>query len=84
MAEAESSHASLQSKFLLGNWILSGQELEKGTQTYQDFILLLNLRKNLLHFKANPALEQSTPTEEVHKELFKKFKNKNILAEDLS
>jgi hypothetical protein len=82
MTEAESSHASLQSKFLLGNWMLSGERLNKGTQTYQDFILLIHLRNTLLHFKANPAFEQSTPPEEVHRELFNKFRNKNILAED--
>jgi hypothetical protein len=82
MTEAEDSHASLQSKFLLGTWILSGERLDKGSQTYQDFILLVHLRNTLLHFKANPAFEQSTPTEQVHRELFNKFRNKNILAED--
>jgi hypothetical protein len=82
MTEAESSHASLQSKFLLGNWILSGERLDKGTLTYQDFTLLMSLRNTLLHFKANPAFEQSTPPEDVHQELFKKFKSRNILAED--
>jgi hypothetical protein len=82
MSEAEGSHASLQSKLLLGNWILSGERLDKGTQAYQDFSHLIHLRNTLLHFKANPAFEQSIPPEEVHKELFNKFKNKNILAED--
>jgi hypothetical protein len=82
MTEAESSHASLQSKFLLGNWILSGERLDKGTQMYQDFILLVHLRNTLLHFNANPAFEQSTPLEEVHQELFKKFRSKNIVTED--
>ena len=82
MDEAERCHASLQSKFLLGNWILSGERLAKGTQTYQDFELLVYLRNTLLHFKANPAFEQSTPPEEAHRELFNKFRSKNILAED--
>ena len=82
MTEAESSHASLESKFLLGNWILTGQQSDKGTTTYQDFILLVSLRNTLLHFKANPAFEQGTRPEEVHQKLFNKFRSKNILAED--
>jgi hypothetical protein len=57
MTEAESSHASLQSKFLLGTWLLSGERLDKGTQMYQDFILLVHLRNTLLHFEANPAFD---------------------------
>jgi hypothetical protein len=44
--------------------------------------VLVHLRNTLLHFKANPAFEQSTPPEEVHRELFDKLKNRNILAED--
>jgi hypothetical protein len=82
MVEAEKSHASLESKFLLGNWILTGKKLDKGTQIYQDFSLLLQLRNDLLHFKANDAFEQSAPPEEIHKKLFNRFGNKNILAEN--
>jgi hypothetical protein len=83
MADAEDSHARLESKFTLAKWILGGARLERGAAQYQDFTLLMQLRNDIVHFKANDAFDQSASPEEIHKRLFSKYGNKHILAEDL-
>jgi hypothetical protein len=86
MVQAEESRASLESKFLVGSWILSGKRLDKGARIYQDFARLLQLRNNLLHYKAKPNFyaDWKTPPEELHKEFISKFRDKKILADDAS
>ncbi len=82
MADAEGSKASLESKFILAKWILSGEQFDRGAQPYQDFFLLMRLRNELVHFKPNGAFEQDATAEEIHQDLFNKFRGKKILAEN--
>jgi len=83
MDDAEKSRASLESKFVLSRWILAGGKFDRGTQPYQDFALLISLRNDLVHFKATEAVPTSLTPEEIHEKLINKFRNKNILADDL-
>ncbi len=83
MADAERSRASLESKFVLANWVLAGKKLDKGAQPYQDFGLMMRLRNDLVHFKANESFAQSATPEEFHKTLIQRFGNRNPLAEDM-
>jgi len=80
MGDAERS--SLETKFVLGNWILSGKKLDRSSQPYQDFAALVRLRNLLVHFKANDSFAESATQEEIHKDLFNRFENKHILAEN--
>jgi hypothetical protein len=57
MEDAERSRASLESKLILGNWILAGKRVEKGVQPHQDFSLLMSLRNDLVHFKPNESVD---------------------------
>jgi hypothetical protein len=83
LADAERSHASLESKFAVGSWILSGKKFDRGAQSYQNFSLLMRLRNDLVHFKTNDSFEQEVTPEEIHKNLVSRFKDKNILAENI-
>jgi hypothetical protein len=81
MNDAEKSRASFESKVILGRWILAGEKIDKGVQSYQDFALLMNLRNGLPHFKATPAVGAHLTPEQVHEDLIKKFTSKHILAD---
>lgn len=49
LKEADESRLSLELKFHLARLALTGQKYDPGTQPYQDFKLLLNLRNWLAH-----------------------------------
>jgi hypothetical protein len=82
MEDAERSRASLESKLILGNWILAGKRVERGIPPYQDFSLLMSLRNDLVHFKPNESVD-TTATPERIKRLFDRFGSKNILADNV-
>jgi hypothetical protein len=84
MTDAEESRAKFESKLSLGKWILSGKNLDRGAQPYQDLGLLIRLRNDLVHFKPNDRFVLGTPIEEGHKALIQRFGNKNILANNKS
>jgi hypothetical protein len=83
MADAERSRASLESKLALANWVLAGKRLDRGAQPYQDFGLMMRLRNDLVHFKANDWFAQETTSEDFHKALIQRFGNRNLLAQDM-
>jgi hypothetical protein len=92
LQDAERSHASLESKFALANWILSRKKFDRGIQPYQDFFLLVRVRNDLVHFKANDAFEEeyregigseAVPLGTTHQNLINRFSDKNILAENM-
>ena len=58
MTDADKARASLESKFILASWLLTGKSLDRGAPPYQDFALLLRVRNQLVHFKPN---EFTTP-----------------------
>jgi hypothetical protein len=83
MGDAEEAHTRLESKLTLANWILSGRNVDRGSQPYQDLVLLMRLRNDLVHTKPNRLFVYGTTTnEEAHRELMVKFRDKNILAND--
>ena len=70
-----------RSKFTLAHWVLAGRKLDRGTQPYQDFTLLMRLRNDLAHLKASDTVDYRATPEEIHKDLIARFKSKNTLAE---
>ena len=85
MGDAEEDHASLDFRLRLAHWILTGRTMDKGSQPYQDFALLLGLRNDLVHTRPNKLFTWGkTTNEEVHARLLKRFRDKNILAEEYS
>jgi hypothetical protein len=53
MDEADDDHASLDFRLRLAHWILTGRMMDKGSQPYQDFALLIWLRNDLVHTRPN-------------------------------
>jgi hypothetical protein len=83
MGDAEESHARLEFKLRLANWILSGKKVNKGVSPYQDLTSLIHLRNRLVHTEPNRFfIHGKTTNEEAHKDLMKKFTSKKILAND--
>lgn len=67
MDEADDDHASLDFRLRLAHWILTGRIMDKGSQPYQDFALLISLRNDLVHTRPNKLFAYGTTTmEEVH------------------
>jgi hypothetical protein len=74
---------SLFSTITLAKWILSGRNIDRGGQPYQDFALLMRLRNDLVHTKPNRLFVHGVTTnEEAHGALLARFRDKNILADD--
>ena len=77
----DSEKSSLESKFILSNWLLTGKRTDIGKQPYQDFSLLVNLRNALAHFKPNESWETFEEMERLRqKQIIKSLESKNILA----
>jgi hypothetical protein len=73
--------ASIEFRLQLAHWILTGRIMDKGSQPFQDFALLISLRNDLVHTRPNDLFTCGISTnEEVHKRLVSKFKSKHILA----
>jgi hypothetical protein len=53
MEDAEESRVQIQSKFQLGNLVLTGKTYDKGAAPYQDFSDLIAVRNLLMHGKSN-------------------------------
>jgi hypothetical protein len=84
MGDAEEAHARLESKLTLAKWILSGRNLNRGVQPYQDLVLLTRLRNDLVHTEPNKLFVWGTTTnEEAHGALIAKFKDKHMLADGM-
>ena len=84
MGDAGEAHARLESRLSLANWILSGRNVNRGAQTYQNLVLLVRLRNDLVHTKPNgPFIHGVTTNEEAHREMISKFRGKNILADNI-
>jgi hypothetical protein len=83
LMDAERSNASLETKLTIGNWILTGARFKRGEPPFQDFALLVRLRNDLVHFKANARFEDGVPKGKMHANLFGKFRDKKILAENM-
>jgi len=73
--------ASLETKFIMSSWVLTGKSLSRAAQPFQDFASLIALRNQLVHFKPSEIVAGPiVNTEEVNKKRLKKLESKNILA----
>lgn len=73
--------ASLQTKFIMSSWVLTGTSLSRAEQPFQDFASLTALRNQLIHFKPNEIVAWPIAnTEEVNQKHLKKLASKKILA----
>jgi len=83
MGDADDDHASIDFRVRLAHWIMTGRMMDRGSQPYQDFTLLISLRNDLVHTRPNKLFAYGKTTmEEAHGRLLNKFRNKNILADD--
>jgi len=83
MGDADDDHASIDFRVRLAHWIMTGRMMDRGSQPYQDFALLIWLRNDLVHTRPNKLFAYGKTTmEEVHGRLLKRFKDKNILADE--
>jgi hypothetical protein len=73
--------ASLETKFILSNWVLTGNSLDRSAPPYQDFSSLMALRNQLVHFKpSDKVVGTVVNTEAINKKRLKKLESKHILA----
>jgi hypothetical protein len=54
--EAEKSRASIESKYQLAKFILTGQPFDRGSSPFQQFSLLVDLRNLIVHVRPQQAL----------------------------
>jgi hypothetical protein len=57
--EIEEARGSLLLKYLIASQTLSGSTFNKGTNPYQDFATLVNLRNDLMHLKPRDTFSHS-------------------------
>lgn len=55
LGEAEKSRASVESKYQLARFILTGQVFDRGAPPFQDFTLLTSVRNLIVHSKPQEA-----------------------------
>lgn len=58
LGEAEESRASIESKYQLARFILTGQPFDRGASPFQDFALLISVRNLIVHAKPQEATVQ--------------------------
>jgi hypothetical protein len=87
MTDAEKSRASLESKFVLANWLLTGKSLDRGAPPYQDLALLLKVRNQLVHFKPNEIFTDVELTPETlstsRNSAVEQLRSRHVLANDI-
>jgi hypothetical protein len=73
--------ASLETKFIMSSWVLTGKSLSRAAQPFQDFASLITPRNQLVHFKPSEIVGGPiVNTEEINKKRLKKLESRNILA----
>ncbi len=55
LGDAEDSRAPIKSKYQLARLVLTGEVFDKGTQPFQDFALLVDVRNLVVHWKPKEA-----------------------------
>jgi hypothetical protein len=81
MDDAEDSRASIESKFLLANLVLTGKAYDRGVAPYQDFSRLIDIRNALVHFKSKEYFSKvdGTPAVFNQEKVVDKLKSKNVM-----
>jgi hypothetical protein len=73
--------ASLETKFIMSSWVLTGKSMSRAAQPFQDFSSLIALRNQLVHFKPSEIVAGPiVNTEEVNRKRLKKLESKNLVA----
>ena len=76
--------ASLETKFVMSSWVLTGKNSDRGAQPFQDLGSLVALRNQLVHFKPSSLVPLepggAVSTEEANRKYLKRLESKNILA----
>jgi len=70
--------SSLKTKYYIAHWIVAGKKPDKGTEPYQSFNLLVDLRNALVHFKP----DKPNPKKKIDKILVQ-LRNKGLLSGSL-
>ena len=82
LSEVEDARGTTNLKFLLAKLALSGQPFDRGTNPYQDFAILIELRNSLMHLKFDRI--ESLNINEVrihHPPVISKLRSKSVLAQ---
>jgi|ERR1700678_82793 len=61
MSDLEKVQGSVETRFNMAHWLLTGRPFAKGEQPFQNFKLLFQLRNDLMHFKPDPLMEEGEP-----------------------
>ncbi|HEY1170266.1 MAG TPA: hypothetical protein VGH19_02745 [Verrucomicrobiae bacterium] len=82
LSEIEDSRGTTNMKFLIGKLALSGKTFNKGTNPFQDFAILMDLRNSLMHLKFDSIESIKTNAVRVkYPSVVGKLRSQNILAE---
>lgn len=61
LGDAEKVRTSLESKYNLAKFIVTGQVFDRGTLPFQDFALLVDVRNLIVHTKAEEVIVRKKP-----------------------
>jgi hypothetical protein len=83
-AQVEDSHGTMELKYQVAKWVFSGESFDKGTNPYQDFLLLIQTRNALVHYKQLDKIAEVTSSGEVTVEvpaLINRLRSKGVLSD---
>ncbi len=78
LRELEASKAQIKLKVSLTYFIISGNSIDKGSQPYQDFSMLIDIRNSLVHSK---PIKYNTSNNEPHKYV-RYLLSRNVITTD--
>ncbi len=81
LAKVEDSRGTTQEKYLSAKAAFTGETYDKGSQPYQDFSLLFDLRNSLMHLKFDRIKSVKVNEADVqHPPVIERLRSKNVLA----
>jgi hypothetical protein len=82
LSEVEDARGTTNLKFLLAKLALAGEPFDKGTNPYQDFAILIEVRNSLMHLKFDRIeLVKTNELSIRHPPVITKLRSKNVLAD---
>ncbi len=85
--ELEQSKASINTKYLLGKFILSGESFDKSQKLYQNFALLVSLRNEIVHQKPDDyrfGVDEKGAILRTERQILKRLRSLNVLGTEPS
>lgn len=58
MSELEKIQGSIETRYNMAHWLITGRPYDKASQPYQNFRLLFQVRNDLVHFKPDPLIDE--------------------------